>query len=415
MNVMEFPVANAWNTVTANLNQEKWNLYGQAANGNWVGLVGAAPPNGGYKTLAAWQADPTWGPVLFGPGGSLTSVQFGLGSSQRAAALMFDYLQTTLLNGGDPIDFQLPVENVTQHTYFATIQAAVDAATAGDVLLVNAGTYDEDVAVNKALTITGAGIDQSIVRGVMGSVNPQGATFQVQAEGVTLEGFTITRNGNNPTDWDSNLNSAGVAVQTVGTATIRNNKFTGNRTAIDINDSDGNVVYRNVIDFNRTGLVFRNACLNNVVEENAITNNWTVGILWLNFSNEDAAGCRFSKNSIEGNWYCQIENRNAAPPLYLKDFSGNWLGDDDPDKLPDRRSGARLLGFASRGLRRQQHASGRNAHTARRRTRGDRLHPLARRRHRHVGRPGLPGQLLDALGGRQQRSERDWRPNSRGD
>src|SRR3954469_19180318 len=46
-------------------------------------------------------------------------------------------------------------------TSYATIQAAVDAALAGSTINVDAGTYNEFVAINKPLTLRGAqaGID----------------------------------------------------------------------------------------------------------------------------------------------------------------------------------------------------------------------------------------------------------------
>ena len=44
-----------------------------------------------------------------------------------------------------------------------TIQAAIDdpATVNGDVITVDAGTYDEEVTVNKSLTINGANIGVS--------------------------------------------------------------------------------------------------------------------------------------------------------------------------------------------------------------------------------------------------------------
>jgi len=125
-------------------------------------------------------------------------------------------------------------------------------------------------------------------------------------------------------------------VKTVGIAVIggsgggevRNCKLTGNRTAVDINNSSGNYVHNCVIDFNRTGIVLRNACPNNRIEENYVTNNWTLGILWLAFSTETATGTTFSNNNIDGNWYAQIENRSLTGGV--KNFSANWLGTTAP-------------------------------------------------------------------------------------
>ncbi|HRO74366.1 MAG TPA: hypothetical protein PK611_11880, partial [Saprospiraceae bacterium] len=60
-----------------------------------------------------------------------------------------------------------PVHNITQNTYYGTIQAGVDAANANDIIEVAAGTYTEAVTVNKAVTLKGAnvGIAGTGVRG----------------------------------------------------------------------------------------------------------------------------------------------------------------------------------------------------------------------------------------------------------
>ncbi|HQJ50547.1 MAG TPA: right-handed parallel beta-helix repeat-containing protein [Anaerolineae bacterium] len=53
-------------------------------------------------------------------------------------------------------DYHWPVHNVTQNTYYQTIQAAVNAAISGDTITAAAGTYVEYVVINKNLTLTGA-------------------------------------------------------------------------------------------------------------------------------------------------------------------------------------------------------------------------------------------------------------------
>lgn len=61
---------------------------------------------------------------------------------------------------------------------FTTIQSAIDAAAAGDTILVDAGTYAEDVDVTKALTITGS---SAIVDGA----------FKFSGKPVTVTGVTL--------------------------------------------------------------------------------------------------------------------------------------------------------------------------------------------------------------------------------
>ena len=87
-----------WSTVSVGPDSGTWSLYHQAGNAFF-----AAP--GAAKTLEDWNADPTFGTVLFGDGAKVSSIQFGLGSYQRQSIAYLDYVQTNLLNGGDVVNF----------------------------------------------------------------------------------------------------------------------------------------------------------------------------------------------------------------------------------------------------------------------------------------------------------------------
>ena len=232
-----------------------------------------------------------------------------------------------------------PVTNTSTGETFSSIQAAIDAPNTvnGNTITVAAGTYNEDVIVNKSVTITGANAATTIVSGPKGGDN---ATFRIAASGVIIENFTITRDGNNTTEWnDPTLNSAGVAIQSQGnTATIRHNIITGNRTGIDINNANGNTITENQIDFNRTGLLFRNQTDNTTMTDNFIRDNWTVGVLFLDASGgtnvpvQSAVNSQFNDNNISGNWYGDIVDRQSGGSLptpgtsNMKNFECNWYG-----------------------------------------------------------------------------------------
>jgi hypothetical protein len=72
---------NAWSTESVDHDSGAWNLFRQAGNGFF------AAPGATAQTLDNWFLDPTFGPALFGAGSKITSVQFGLGSSQRACSM----------------------------------------------------------------------------------------------------------------------------------------------------------------------------------------------------------------------------------------------------------------------------------------------------------------------------------------
>jgi hypothetical protein len=218
------------------------------------------------------------------------------------------------------------------------IQAAINAATANATVNIDPGTYHEDVAIDKTMVLKGAGMNVTTLSGITGGGS---ATIQVGAGNVVIDGLSITRDGNNIATWNDALNTAGIAIQTAGDLEVKNCKLTGNRTAIDINNSDGNNIHNNIITSNRSGLIFRNKTDGTTVVENLITNNWTIGVLFLDASGganspvQSAANSHFNSNVISGNWYGQIVDRQTGGSLptvgnNLKNFGCNWLGSIAP-------------------------------------------------------------------------------------
>jgi Right handed beta helix region/SprB repeat len=228
------------------------------------------------------------------------------------------------------------VNTITGKSY-CTIQAAIDdpLTVNGHTITAGSGTYNEDVVVNKQVTILGAGYATTTVSGPIGG---GGSTFSIQAPGVIIDGFTVTRDGNNVAQWNLALNSVGISIQSIpNSAEVRNCYIMGNRNGIDINNSNGNNIHNNIIDNNRTGLIFRNQTDNTNVQENFITNNWTAGVLFLDASGgtnspvQTAINSTFNNNSISGNWYGEVVDRQTGGSLPVpgangKNFECNWYG-----------------------------------------------------------------------------------------
>jgi hypothetical protein len=84
--------ANAWNTESVS-NSSLFSLYGSGAPGGATSM-----------SLADWFADATWGQTLANY--SIYRVGFNIGSGQTNGIAYLDWLETSLLNGGDTIDFQ---------------------------------------------------------------------------------------------------------------------------------------------------------------------------------------------------------------------------------------------------------------------------------------------------------------------
>jgi parallel beta-helix repeat protein len=129
---------------------------------------------------------------------------------------------------------------------FATIHDGLNAVASGGTVYVAAGTYAENVLVNKSVTLIGAnaGVDARDGRpGAEESVvsNSEG-DFQIEADHVAIDGFTLTGATANP---NSDPAALGAAIWTNpgfsgthGGYQIVNNIITGNIAGIEL-DSDG--------------------------------------------------------------------------------------------------------------------------------------------------------------------------------
>ena len=107
---------------------------------------------------------------------------------------------------------------------FDSIQAAVNAASGGDTIMVAAGTYNENVVVWKAVTIKSAVKHGAVVVGQAVGVCASWAwdVFRVIADGATVEGFDVRMY--TPSPWDSQSRD-GIAVKASG-VTVKDNRVT---------------------------------------------------------------------------------------------------------------------------------------------------------------------------------------------
>jgi len=151
----------------------------------------------------------------------------------------------------------LRVHNLNSGLSYTTIQSAIDApeTTNGQVLLVDEGSYTENVVVDKSLTIKSDGQVNGTIVQVLDSKEP---AFRITSDNVSLEGFSVKGSF-----------SFVQAGRTIGAVYIR----IGGITLTGCRNCD---VFDNICFGNSFGIFI--SADNNSIHENTCTNNTEAGI-----------------------------------------------------------------------------------------------------------------------------------------
>lgn len=165
------------------------------------------------------------------------------------------------------------VHNLDTGLNYATIQEAIDASETldGHTILVESGTYYENVIVHKSLFILGEENSKTIIDG-----KGEGNVLTITADRVVVAGFTIRNSGTYP--------YCGVYVSS-SYNNITHNVVTKNYSGIRVNASSHNVIsWNNITENAYYGVEFRYSD-NNILSENNITKNESMGIYLYESSN----------------------------------------------------------------------------------------------------------------------------------
>lgn len=164
------------------------------------------------------------------------------------------------------------------------IQAAVNSATAGNMIYVYSGTYKENVNVDRRLTLQGEGADVVDVTGVT-----SGHVFWVTADYVNISGFSLSG------AHDDTNEKAGIYLDSADHCNIFNNNVLKNGIGIYLDSSKNNILMNNTANSNQYGIYLGSSSNNTLTNNNANSNDGG-GIRLFSSSNNT-----FTNNTVKSN------------------------------------------------------------------------------------------------------------------
>jgi len=250
----------------------------------------------------------------------------------------------------------LPVTRRVPEDYL-TIQAAINAASSGDTILVAAGTYPEYVCVNKSVTLKGTN-RQSIITGGPGSATRvvDVKISNVEISGFTVQGPALSYKGiyvEPPLEqYFTNINitdntvircNDGIFYSRSSKCFATNNTLQGNTYGIRLYDSNHNIVAENFINASGYyGITFYARSYYNNITENTVmkgkygvlleyANNTTMYLNTIKSNTEYAIRLSYTYysliigNTLENNKYGVYIWNCSQNQFYYNNFINNTI------------------------------------------------------------------------------------------
>ena len=200
---------------------------------------------------------------------------------------------------------------------FTSITSAIENASEGDRIFVYEGLYQENILIDKPLTLQGRDKNRTIIDG-----GGHGDVVAVTANEVTIQGFTIMNGGRI---------SSGISLkQNVAYVVIRSNIIQSNAwDGISLFDATNNRIDGNLIVVNADGIYLSYSCTDNEITNNIISGNSYYGI-FIQSSNDD--------NIIYSNDF--LENGQHVHDASMNVWDDGWHGnfwDDYEERYPYAR------------------------------------------------------------------------------
>jgi len=219
---------------------------------------------------------------------------------------------------------------------YTNIQEAIDASEPGGVVFVYHGDYEENIVINKPITLkgikrsppsilSGGGYNKYSIK-VIDTNNVYISDFIIQNEdygGISLDnsrnceifdnkitrnkgsGITIEFGSSNNIIYnnvigdvrDDGNGGSGVNIMSSSDNSIRDNKIKNNVHGIQLSSSTGNTIKNNDFDNNRINIDMQSSCSNNNINNNN----------FISFKDDNARASSNSPNNWDENYWCDYD------------------------------------------------------------------------------------------------------------
>lgn len=229
-----------------------------------------------------------------------------------------------------------PVHNLDTGFNYTTIQEAIKAnkTSNGHTIFVEAGTYCENVVVDKCLTLIGEASSTTIIDGLS-----TGNVMSITVGNVTVTGFTIQNSS-----YFSGC--CGIHVSSSGNNISHNIITNNNQNGIVLSGAMNNTIYRNNITTNdNNGIKLEGSSYNNVSGNNVRRNdyygialdysscnnvsgnNLTINCYGIALGHSSSNNSVYVNNIANNDYYgislgCYSSNNS----MYENDITNNWYG-----------------------------------------------------------------------------------------
>lgn len=204
-----------------------------------------------------------------------------------------------------------------------SIQAAVNSAVSGDVIIVKPGTYTENINVtlhNLVIKSESGNPTNTIIM----AKDPALDVFNIESNKVTISGFKIT---------EAKKDHAGIYMYKCKNCTVENNRLLNNTVGVYLKNSDYNTILDNLIGKGEKGIMTQQSNYNTISGNRASKNRY-------GFYVPNSEGNVISNNTLSENKDYGISlSTGVGNTLSANNASNNgrgiYLGNSDNNKISD--------------------------------------------------------------------------------